>query len=95
LTTRKKVSLLLLIIGVPAVFYTLDYVSVLLGVPSRPRFATFTVNRFYRVDEKFNKFSLNPLPAVDERCVNSLFPHFGSRPCWYVSRHTMESVEVN
>jgi hypothetical protein len=91
--SRKKLILILAIVAVPALLYGLDDLSVVVGVPARPRYSTFTINRFYRVDEKFNKFSLNPLPAVDERCVNALFPHFGSNPCWYVSRHTLESVD--
>lgn len=95
MTGRQKLILILVVIGVPAICYGLDALSVLAGVPSRPRYSTFTINRFYRVNEKFNKFSLNPLPPVDERCVNALFPHFGSNPCWYVSRHTMQSVEIN
>jgi hypothetical protein len=78
-----------------AVLYGLDDLSARIGVPARPRFSTFTINRFYRVNEKFNKFSLDPLPAVQEQCVNALFPHSGSRPCWYVSRHTMQMIEVN
>jgi hypothetical protein len=93
--SREKWILILAIVVVPAIFYGLDALSVVIGVPARPRYSVYTINRFYRVDEKFNKFSLNPLPAVDERCVNALFPHFGSNPCWYVSRHTMQSVEVN
>ena len=73
----------------------LDELSVEIGVPARPRFSTFTINRFYRVNEKFNKFSLDPMPSVEERCVNALLPHFGSRPCWYVQRHTIEMIAVN
>ena len=91
--SREKLILILAVVVVPAIAYGLDDLSVVIGVPARPRYSTFTINRFYRVDEKFNKFSLNPLPAVDERCVNALFPHFGSNPCWYVSRHTLESVD--
>ena len=92
---RERMILILAIVVVPAILYGLDALSVAIGVPARPRYSTFTINRFYKVNEKFNKFSLNPMPAVDERCVNSLFPHFGSNPCWYVSRHTMQSIEVN
>jgi hypothetical protein len=25
-------------------------------------------------------------------CVQSLFPHFGDRPCWYVRRHNQEWI---
>lgn len=93
--SREKLILILALVAVPAIFYGLDDLTVVIGVPARPRYSTFTINRFYRVNEKFNKFSLNPMPPIDERCVNSLFPHFGSNPCWYVSRHTMQSIEVN
>jgi hypothetical protein len=93
--SKERLRLILAIVAVPAVIYGLDALSVVAGVPARPRYSTFTINRFYRVNEKFNKFSLNPMPPVDERCVNSLFPHFGSNPCWYVSRHTMQSIAVN
>jgi hypothetical protein len=93
--SREKLMLILAVVAVPAIFYGLDDLSVAIGVPARPRYSTFTINRFYRVNEKFNKFSLNPMPPIDERCVNALFPHFGSNPCWYVSRHTMQSIAVN
>jgi hypothetical protein len=94
LTRKEKVILILAVVAVPAIFYALDDLSVVIGVPARPRYSTFTINRFYRIDEKFNKYSLNPLPAVDEQCVNSLFPHFGSNPCWYVSRHTVQLIQL-
>ena len=95
MTVRQKLIWIAVAIGVPAACYSLDAISVVTGVPARPRYSTITISRFYRVNEKFNKFSLNPLPPVEERCVNALFPHFGSNPCWYVSRHTMQSIAVN
>jgi hypothetical protein len=29
-----------------------------------------------------------------ETCVNSLFPHFGDRPCWYVSSQSHTAVPM-
>jgi hypothetical protein len=29
-----------------------------------------------------------------ETCVNSLFPHFGDRPCWYVSSEARTPVPM-
>jgi hypothetical protein len=29
-----------------------------------------------------------------ETCVNSLFPHFGDRPCWYVSSQARTPVPM-
>jgi hypothetical protein len=91
----RKTRILAGILLAAAALYGLDDLSARIGVPARPRFSTFTINRFYRINEKFNKFSFEPLPAVQEQCVNALFPHSGSRPCWYVSRHTMLSIELN
>jgi hypothetical protein len=91
----KKIRILAGTLLAAAVLYGLDDLSSRIGVPARPRFSTFTINRFYKIDEKFNKFSLEPLPAVQEQCVNALFPHSGAWPCWYVSRHTMQMISVN
>jgi hypothetical protein len=91
----KKTRILAGTLLAAAVLYGLDDLSARIGMPERPRFSTFTINRFYRINEKFNKFSFEPLPAVQEQCVNALFPHSGSRPCWYVSRHTIQSIELN
>ncbi len=80
---------------VVAVAYGLDDLSARFGVPARPRFSTFTVNRFYYINENYNKFSLESIPSVEEQCVNALFPHSGSRPCWYLKRHTRQVINVN
>ena len=78
-----------------AVIYGLDDLSARFGVPARDRFSTVVINRFYYVHEKFNKFSYEPIGPANERCVNALLPHSGSRPCWYVKRHTVEMIEIN
>jgi hypothetical protein len=91
----KKLRILAGTLLAAAVLYGLDDLSARIGVPARPQFSTFTIYRFYRINEKFNKFSFEPLPPVQEKCVNALFPHSGSDPCWYLSRHTMQSISVN
>jgi hypothetical protein len=91
----KKTRILAGILLATAVLYGLDDLSARIGVPARPRFSTFTINRFYRINEKFNKFSLEPAPTVQERCVNALLPHSGSSPCWYVSSHTLQTIAIN
>jgi hypothetical protein len=87
--------MLMWVLVAAAVVYALDDLSVRLGVPPRPRFSTFVISRFYYVNEKYNKFSYEPLPKVNEQCVNALLPHFDSRPCWYVARHTLVIIPVN
>jgi hypothetical protein len=33
-------------------------------------------------------------PPAPQDCVNSLFPHFGDSPCWYLKRHTRQTVNT-
>jgi hypothetical protein len=95
MTVSKKKRIPIAGLIAAAALYGLDDLSARIGIPARPRFSTYTINRFYHINEKFNKYSFEPMPSVDERCVNALFPHSGSRPCWYVSRHTIQTVAVN
>jgi hypothetical protein len=97
MTKRSGILLRILAfaLATTALLYGLDDLSARFGVPARPRFDTYTIYRFYRINEKFNKYSFEPMSSAQEQCVNALFPHFGSRPCWYVQRHTMEAIPVN
>ncbi len=85
---------LFLVLGIAAV-YGIDGISLLANIPARPRFTTYTIRRYYYVKENFNKFSYEPRPSVEEQCVNALFPHSGALPCWYLSRHTLQTTAVN
>lgn len=86
-----------LLIGAAAaiLIYSLDDLSARFGISSRPQYSTVTIRRYYFINEKYNKFSYEPAPSIEERCVNALFPHPGARPCWYVRRHTLQTIEVN
>ena len=55
-------------------------------------FDTVQVQVVYAIPEKGNKAELAPQAPQDETCVRSLFPHFGSSPCWYLRRHTQQQV---
>ena len=57
-------------------------------------FASVHVDRVLAVREKFNKITYERTSPVTERCVYSLFPHFGNNPCWYVKRHTMRFIDI-
>jgi hypothetical protein len=69
--------------------YAGDYLSLVAGVPPREKFSTIRVEQLYAVPNRWNEVDWSRGEAVMERCVNSLLPHFGSRPCWYVKRDTM------
>jgi hypothetical protein len=57
-------------------------------------FADVHVDRVYAVSEKFNQLDYVRSTPITERCVYSLFPHFGHNPCWYVTRHTLRIIKV-
>lgn len=59
------------------------------------RYDTIHVDRFLAFKEKFNKIAYEHTDPREERCVYALAPHEGLRPCWYVSRHRSEIVEVD
>jgi hypothetical protein len=33
-------------------------------------------------------------PPGPQECVNSLFPHLGDPPCWYLTRHTKQQINT-
>lgn len=61
-------------------------------------YGTVTVQIMYAISEKStpgtNKTEYTSGDAQDQTCVNSLFPHFGYAPCWYLSRHTQKTVNI-
>jgi hypothetical protein len=57
-------------------------------------FADIRIERYLAIAEHFNKVNYERTDPVAERCVYSLFPHFGHNPCWYVTRHTMRFIPI-
>jgi hypothetical protein len=53
-----------------------------------------TVTQTYAVPEKDpKKEDYFFQPPVAKTCVNSLLPHFGYPPCWYLARHAKQRVD--
>jgi len=80
-----------------AALYAADYASLRLGVPPRERFSDVTVQRYYVIPQKSQTGVMSAYQPADSsivRCVNSLFPHDGDSPCWYVRRHTSVPIEL-
>ena len=57
-------------------------------------FADVHIDRYLAVSEKFNKIAYERTTPVTERCVYSIFPHFGDSPCWYLTRHTLRFIKI-
>ena len=69
--------------------YAGDYVFLRL----RPgKFGTVMVQSHYEIHEKNDKTEYDYNPPAPATCVNSLFPHLGYQPCWYLRRHRNQAT---
>lgn len=79
----------------PVLLYAADYLSLRFPIPkSRAPFGSVTVTPAYVIHEKNGKVEYQFADPVEQTCVNSLFPHFGYGPCWYVRRHTEKRIDI-
>jgi hypothetical protein len=84
------------LIGVAALAYLLDWASVRWRIPgNREVYADIRVDQVYTDTNKYNEIEYSHGNPVLERCVYSLFPHDGFRPCWWVTRHTMRITNTD
>jgi hypothetical protein len=87
--------LLLALVVVLAVVYGADYVLLRYRVSAnKAAFDTVTVKPYYAVPRKDNKLEYLADDPQDQTCVNSLFPHFGNAPCWYLRTHTKQRINL-
>jgi hypothetical protein len=78
-----------------ALLYAVDYVFLLLKIPpNRPQLGSVTVQPYYEIHEKSGKTEYDYIDPQPQTCVNSLFPHMGYQPCWYLRRHPERKIEV-
>ena len=96
-TGLRQIALrsLLAAIVLVAIAYGADY-SVFqyrLATKHQP-FGSVTVEHYDAVEHKGGKAELIFEPPVQQTCVNSLFPHAGDPPCWYLTRHTEQKTDI-
>ncbi len=95
--TLRKVLLLsvIAIAGLAAVTFVADYGILQLRIASgRNPYGSVTVRHYYAVGEKGNKTEYIFDPPQEQTCVNSLFPHGGDAPCWYLRRHPEQRTDI-
>ena len=75
--------------------YLGDYLSLRYRIPNhRQQYGTVQVSSGYVIPMKDGKTEYMLNPPSPQTCVNSLFPHFGNPPCWYLNRHRRQEVNV-
>lgn len=87
--------ILLIAAALFATLYACDYLSLKWKIGGREPFGSVIVQRSYAVTLKNQKTEFMFDPPAPQACVNSLFPHFGDQPCWYVSNHKKQRIEVH
>lgn len=61
---------------------------------NRNAYGSVIVNHYYAVLQKNGKTQFIFDPPQPETCVNALFPHSGSPPCWYLTRHPDQRTDI-
>ena len=56
--------------------------------------ATVEVQPYYAVPQRNGKVEIILLDPEDDACVESLFPHRGDAPCWYLRKHTQKRIDM-
>ncbi len=60
----------------------------------KDRFADVPVRRMYKMKNRWNETEYSVAGSGTQKCVYSLFPHFGYNPCWYLNRHAMQYITI-
>ena len=63
-------------------------------VTGRQAYGSVVVRNYYAVMQKNGKTEFLFDPPAPWTCVNSLFPHAGYPPCWYLSRHPEQRTDL-
>ena len=61
---------------------------------NRNPYGSVTVSHYYAVLQKNGKTQFIFDPPQPWRCVNALFPHGGSLPCWYLQKHPEQRTDI-
>jgi hypothetical protein len=84
--------ILLRSIGALVVVYAGDYAVLRTRLPKS--LGTVTVHPYYAVPQKDGRTEFIPQDPQDQTCAQSLFPHMGYTPCWYLRRHTSPRIDM-
>lgn len=85
----------LLLAGLAALAFAGDYAVLRYRIAAqKDPFGAVTVRPYYAVRLKSGKTEFLFQAPRQQTCVNSLFPHFGTAPCWYLQRHPEQRTDI-
>ncbi|MGA2857529.1 MAG: hypothetical protein ABSE40_11700 [Candidatus Sulfotelmatobacter sp.] len=86
---------ILSVVGAAAIAFALDYaVFRVRAATNRNAFGSVMVRHYYAVLQKNGKTEFMFDPPQPWTCSNSLFPHAGYLPCWYLRRHPGQRTDI-
>ncbi len=89
---KKSIAALVLL---AALAYLVDYAVLRIRVAANwNAFATVTVHPVLAVPQKNRSTQFIVEDPVDQTCVHSLFPHMSDPPCWYLTRHREQQINM-
>lgn len=92
---RILVTTILGLVATAALAFGLDYAVFRIRVATnRNAYGSVIVRHYYAVLQKNGKTTFIFDPPQPWTCVNSLFPHAGSLPCWYLKRHPEQRTDI-
>ncbi len=92
---RWFLRIVLVLASAAVVAYGADYGILRYRVAvNKSPFGTVTVHPYLAVPRKDHKLEFLFEDPRDATCVNSLFPHMGDPPCWYLKTHTDQRVDI-
>jgi hypothetical protein len=85
----------LALVGAGLLAFTLDYAVFRIRVATSANpYGSVVVSHYTAVLQKNGKTTFTFDPPQPWTCVNALFPHAGSLPCWYLSRHPEQRTDI-
>jgi hypothetical protein len=93
---KPYLAFIAIVVGITLLMvYAADYLVFRYKIAkNREPFGSVTVRVYYAIAKKANKTEFVFAGAQDVSCVNSLFPHLGRTPCWYIERHAERRVNI-
>jgi hypothetical protein len=83
------------LLGVAALTFGIDWLVFRVRLATnRNAFGSVVVKHYYAVAQKNGKTQFIFDPPQSWSCVNALFPHNGSLPCWYLQRHPDQRTDI-
>ncbi len=74
--------------------YVVDYAVFRHRLANNQAFLQVTVTSYDAVQQKNGKTQFLFNPPQPQTCVNTLFPHQGFTPCWYLQRHSEQRTDI-